>query len=40
MAPKPSYLKAVRCDTPHVISVAHVVVSAADGSVSPKMDWS
>jgi len=38
MVPKPSCLKAVRCDTPHVISVARVVVSVADGSVSPKMD--
>jgi hypothetical protein len=38
MDPKASCLKAVRCDTRHVILVARVVVSVADGSVSPKMD--
>jgi len=38
MAPNTSCLKAVKRETPHVISVARVVVSVADGSVSSKMD--
>jgi hypothetical protein len=38
MAPNTSCLKAVRRETPHLISVDHMVVSVVDGSVFPKMD--